>query len=195
MPTRQRIRRLLRIAAMVLLSVSCVHASDTQAQTVQKIFTKNDIYRMSVEGIRLNNLQEDVTKTLTHNGWTGKWPEFTTPEAGYAFRKGGQLLYLMRYRGDDSQLRIWSVVSKEPFNRPADSAMPVNHVMGQVWIDSVVAHYGSPSIDFINPNGINAYVYYLSNQFREDSPKLEIYLSSGEASYELSDRSLITPPH
>lgn len=173
----------------------CLLPSPAHAQTIRKIFTKNDIYRMSVEGIRLNTLQEDAGNMLVRSGWTGKWPEFSTAESGYAFRKNGQVIYLMRYRDNDSQLRIWSVVSKQPFNRPDNGNMPMNHVLGQVWIDSVVSHYGEPSIDFINPNGINAYVYYLSNQFREDAPRLEIYLSSGEASYELSDRSLITPPH
>lgn len=193
----RRARHLLySTLAMIALQgflVPALFAPPAVAQTIRKLFNKEDIYRLSVEGLRLNITQEDADKVLRKNDWQGQWAPYTGPEASFSFKRDGQVLYLLRYRTSDSQLRIWSIVMKQRFGRASEVPLPANHILGQVWIDSVEAHYGEPSVDFLNPNGM-AYVYYLSNQYREDSPRLEIYLGSEDMSYELSDRSLLSSP-
>src|SRR5687768_1205029 len=151
----EHIRKIPAILLYFFLSLSLIFPAEARVM-VGKIYSESDIYAMSVEGFRLNMTQEEATRILKKNQWEGQWRDFIGPELEYPFKRGNATLYLMRYRGNDNQLHIWSVVNKQEFSRPEGDSMPVNRVLGRVWIDSIVAHYGTPSVDFINPNGINA---------------------------------------
>lgn len=163
----------------------------TAGKITGKIFNESDIYAMSVESLRLDMTQEEAAVILKQNRWEGKWRDYAGPEITYYFTRDGETMYLMWYRDKERQLRLWSIVNKKGFNRSGADNMPANRVLGQVWIDSIVAHFGPPSIDFINPDGINAYVYYLSDPHDQAAAKLEIYLSRNEETFELSDRKAL----
>jgi|GEM_PF-6850188 len=179
-------------AALTVLLCCIAIPQSAGAQAISKIFSQADIYGLSVEGFKLTMSQDDATKILAKNKWEGQWRDYVGPEVGYPFKRGGEMMYLMRYRAKNNQLYIWSIVHKKGFDRPDGNNMPVNHVLGQVWIDSIISHYGQPSVDFINPNGVNAYVYYLTNPNDEDRAKLEIYLSRSEVTFELTDRKILS---
>lgn len=183
------ILRLILTCSVLLLS------TQAHAQIYGKTWTHDDIYNLQVQGFNLNMTQAEAEGILKRDHWEGEWGDYRTPEMAQPFSKGNSKLYLMRYPGEDRVMRLWSIVDRQALNRTNYDLPAMNRAIGDIWIDTVVGNYGDASVEFSNPDGINAYVYYLMEKYNTRMPKLEAYLNSFETSYELTDRTLLGPDY
>lgn len=188
---QQKITAYFRLLATVWLAFSSMPSSAALAQSYGELLTRTQVYALSVQGFSLGMTTAQANEILKKDGWEGKWYSPDEPNFEYPFSKGISKLYLQKYPASDKQYRLWSIVDKQAFDRPRYDNMPMNRAIGSIWINTVIAQFGAASMEFSNPNGINAYVYYHIDRIRGDLPKLEVYLNGYEATYELTDRSVL----
>lgn len=146
---------------------------------------------MSVQGFKLDMTLEQTRNILQRDGWEGKWITPEKPDFTFPFIKGNSKLYLLTYESNDHKRRLYSIVAKQSVESSFADNPLASRAIGTIWIDTVIAEFGPPSMEFSNHNGINFYVYYHIHRTKDNVPKLEAYLNGFEASYELSDRSLM----
>ena len=182
----------MRRFIVFLYCLTCLCLTDhALAQSFGNLLTKDQIYTMSVQGFKLDMTMEQTKNILKRDGWEGKWINSEQPDFNFPFIKGIYKLYLLTYEASEHKRRLYSIVAKQSVERSLGGNTLASRAIGTIWMDTVIAEFGPPSMEFSNHNGINSYVYYHIHRTKDNVPKLEAYLNGFEASYELSDRSLI----